>query len=58
MLGWNEYVRELHTEAKEAFSSWVTSGKARHGPVCERKKLANARFKHAARFIKTNEDTG
>lgn len=47
MPGWNEYVRELHAEAKEAFSSWVTSGKARHGPVCERKKLANARFKYA-----------
>ena len=54
--GWNEYVRELHAEAKEAFSNWVTSGKVRHGPECERKKIANARFKYAVRFIKRNEE--
>ena len=48
--GWNEYVSELHAEAKEAFKTWVLSGKARHGPECERKKQANARFKYAVRF--------
>lgn len=25
--GWNEYVYELHTEAKEAVHSWVLAGK-------------------------------
>ena len=53
--GWNEYVSELHAEAKEAFKTWVLSGKARHGPECERKKQANARFKYAVRFIKRNK---
>lgn len=55
--GWNEYVHELYTEAKEAFNSWVTSRKARHGPECKIKKTANARFKYAVRFIKRNEDS-
>ena len=55
--GWNEYVPKLHAEAKEAFNNWVTSGKARHGPECNRKKLVNVRFKYAVRFIKINEDS-
>ena len=54
--GWNDYVHEFHTEAKEAFKSWVLAGKPRHGPVCEHKVQANARFKYAVRFIKRNEN--
>lgn len=53
--GWNEYVSELHREAREAFKNWVLSGKARHGPECEHKKHTNARFKYAVHFIKRNE---
>ncbi len=53
--GWNEYVAERHAEAKDAFKTWVLSGRARHGPDVERKKQANARFKYAVRFIKRNE---
>ena len=53
--GWNDYVSELHDEAKEAFKAWVLSGKARHGPEFDRKKQANILFKYAIRFIKRNE---
>ena len=53
--GWNEYVSELHVEAKEAFKNWVLSGKARHGPESEQKKHANTKFKYAVRFIRRNE---
>ena len=53
--GWNDHVRELHVAAKEAFKSWVLSGKPRHGPECTLKKIANARFKYALRFITRNE---
>lgn len=54
--GWNEHVPELHAEAKETFSNWATSGKAGHGPECDRKKLGNARFEYAVRFMKRNEE--
>ena len=39
--GWNEYVHELHTEAKEALDSWVLAGKIRHGPEFEHKESLN-----------------
>ena len=55
--GWNEYVDELHQQAREAFKNWVISGKPRHGPECETKKQAVTRFKYALRFIKRNEQT-
>ncbi len=55
--GWNEYVFELHLEARDAFKNWVLTGKARYGPELEKKKLANAKFNYAVRFIKRNEAT-
>lgn len=53
--GWNDHVADLHVEAKNAFKAWVIAGRPRHGPECERKKLGNARFKYALRFIKRHE---
>ena len=53
--GWNEYVHELHTGAKEALQCWVLAGKIRHGPEFEHKKKANAKFKYVVRFIKRND---
>ncbi len=48
---------ELHQQAREAFKNWVITGKSRHGPECEIKKKAVARFKYAVRYIKRNELT-
>lgn len=50
--GWNDYVSELHSEAREAFQNWVLTGKARFGPEYERKKQKHAKFKYAVRFYK------
>ena len=47
----------IYMEANDAFRRWVLAGKPRHGPVCEHKVRANARFKYAVRFIKRNEQT-
>ena len=55
--GWNDYVKELHAEARRAFKAWVESGRHKHGPIFEHKKRANANFKYALRFIKRNENT-
>ncbi len=53
--GWNEYVYELHAEAREATKSWAMAGKPRHGPVSECERLTNARCKYAVRFICKSE---
>ena len=50
--GWNEYVEEYHTAARDAFKLWVQAGKPREGPVFELKKRSNLRYKYAVRFIK------
>ena len=54
--GWNEYVKELHAEARSAFLAWAESGRQKCGPVFEYKKKAKAEFKYALRFIKRNEN--
>lgn len=53
--GWKEYVAGYHTEAREATKSWAIAGRPRQGPVFEHKKLTNARYKYAIRFICKNE---
>ena len=55
--GWNEHVVGLHQQARETFRTWVNAGKPRHGPECDSKKQAMARFKSAVRYIKRNELT-
>ena len=50
--GWNDYVEEIHAEARKAFKAWVESGRHKHGPLFEYKKHANAKFKYALRFIR------
>lgn len=53
--GWKEYVSGYHTEARKATKSWAIAGRPRQGPVFEYKKLTNARYKYAIRFICKNE---
>lgn len=40
-----------HAEACETTKSWVMAGKPRQGHVLKYKKLTNARYKYAIRFI-------
>lgn len=44
-----------HTEAQEATKSWAIAGRPRQGPVFEHKKLTNAKYNYAIRFIYKNE---
>ena len=53
--GWNKYVAEYRAEACEATKSWTMAGRPRQGSVFEYKKLTNARYKYAIRFICKNE---
>ena len=55
--GWNRYVAGHLDEAKAAHRAWVIAGRPRQGPALEHKKLTNARYKQAVRFIGKHEQT-
>ena len=49
--GWNEYVKDAHSEARDAFKLWILSSKPRHGDVFQ----SRARFKIKLRQCKRDE---
>jgi len=55
--GWNDYVREAHTEARYAYVTWRDFGKPRHGPVSDLMKTTRLRFKYALRQCQAKEET-
>lgn len=55
--GWNRYVAGYYEQALEATKEWDLAGRPRHGPIFENKKLTNARYKYAIRFISKNEQS-
>lgn len=57
MPGWNTYVAVFYEQAREATTEWALAGRPRQGPVYENKKLTNARYKYAVRFIRRNEQS-
>jgi hypothetical protein len=46
---WNDYCREAHGEARDAFCLWVGNGKPRQGPLFDIMRLSRSRFKSALR---------
>ena len=47
--GWTEYVKDAHSEARDAFKLWILSSKPRHGEVFQSMNKARARFKFKLR---------
>ena len=45
--GWNEYVKEHHSFAKDALWSWKLNNKPRHGQIYENMTVVRAHFKYA-----------
>ena len=54
--GWNEIVRGKHQLARDAFYTWVISGRPRQGPELCVMKNSRAQFKLALRYCKKNID--
>ena len=54
--GWNEYVRDKHTAASNAFLDWTFCGKSRRGPRHNLMKTTRAQFKLALRYCKQHAD--
>ena len=53
--GWNDYVSDLHTDARRCFHMWRNAGKPRNSYIFEDMKVSRARFKYALHFVKQNE---
>ena len=53
VLGWNEYCRESHSEAREAFLLWKAHHSPRHGPIFDLMKSTRAHFKLTLRQCKS-----
>ena len=55
--GWNEYVREYHDEARQAYVTWRDMGKPRQGPTFIKMSTSRLQFKHALKQCQAMEDT-
>ena len=51
--GWNEYVKDAHSEGRDAFKLWILSSK--QGDVFQSMKQSRARFKFKLRQCKRDE---
>ena len=55
--GFNEHVKTLHTEARNAYIIWRNIGRPRVGETCFRMRTTRLAFKYALRQCKCLEDT-
>ena len=54
--GWNDYVKEAHTEARYYYILWRDMGKPKHGPVCELMRKTRLHFKYMLKQCQQHED--
>ena len=54
--GWNDYVKEAHTEARYYYILWRDMGKPKHGPVCELMRKTRLHFKYLLKQCQQRED--
>ena len=55
--GWNEYVKEQHEAARDAYWLWLEMGKPMNGDVFTLMKLCRSRFKYALRKCMRDKET-
>ena len=53
--GWNEYVADKHSMARNAYCNWVLAGKPRQGPELFCMQQTRSRFKYALRYCQQHE---
>lgn len=54
--GWNDYVKEKHLAARDAFLNWAMTGKPRQGVEFTLMNKTRAAFKLALRYCRQNEE--
>lgn len=55
--GWNDQVKDLHSEARDAYILWRDLGKPRSGPACQLMRRTRLVFKYALRHCKRQEES-
>ena len=55
--GWNEYVKDNHAVARDAFWLWNLYGRPNQGQLYHSMRSSRAHFKYALKFAKRIEDT-
>jgi exonuclease III len=53
--GWNDYVKDLHHIARDAYLLWRDNGKSKTGAVFDNMKRTRAQFKYALRMCQREE---
>ena len=54
---WNEYVKEHHDIARDAFHWWTFNNRPRYRPIYHSMRTSKAQFKYALRYAKNTEET-
>ena len=54
--GWNDYVKQAHTEVRYYYILWRDIGKPKHGPVSELMRKSRLHFKHLLKQCQQRED--
>jgi len=54
--GWNDYCKELHSLARDAFLTWRSNGSPRYGPIYEAMSKSRAQFKRVLRQCKSDKN--
>ena len=55
--GWNDYVKEFHAAARNAFWWWNLNKRPRHGIIYHNMRTTRSQFKYALRSAKKAEET-
>ena len=53
--GWNDYPREMHSDARNAYLEWSYAGKPRFGFLFQHMQRTRAKFKLAFRYCRQND---
>ena len=56
VLGWNDYCKAAHSDARNAYLIWRNSGKPRNGYMYSEMKRTRSYFKYVLRKCKSNKD--
>ena len=57
ILGWNDYVKEYHIAARDAFWWWNMNNRPHHGIIYHNMRTSRSQFKYALRSTKRAEET-
>ncbi len=53
--GWNDVIKDVHNQARDAFKLWCVNNKPRQGPIYELMRKTRAHFKYTLRQCKKEE---